>query len=54
MANVTRQGAEEFLSLAARIPIIPKVTEFRLEEANQALLILKKGEIQGAGVLRLY
>jgi propanol-preferring alcohol dehydrogenase len=51
VANVTRRDAEEFLPLAAKIPIVPKVTEFRLEEANEALLLLKKGEMQGAGVL---
>jgi len=53
VANVTRQDAEEFLSLAAKIPMIPKVNEFRLDEANQALLILKKGKMQGAGVLKI-
>jgi propanol-preferring alcohol dehydrogenase len=53
VANVTRQDAEEFLPLAAKIPIIPKVTEFQLDEANQALLILKKGKMQGAGVLKI-
>ena len=53
VANVTRQDAEEFLSLAAKIPIIPKVTEFKLEDANKALLILKEGKMQGAGVLKI-
>ena len=53
VANVSRQDAEEFLPLAEKIPIIPKVTEFRLEDANQALLILKEGKMQGAGVLKI-
>jgi propanol-preferring alcohol dehydrogenase len=53
VANVTRQDAEEFLPLAAKIPIMPKVTEFQLDEANQALLILKEGKMQGAGVLKI-
>jgi propanol-preferring alcohol dehydrogenase len=53
VANITRLDAEEFLPLAAEIPIIPKVQEFRLEQANEVLTILKKGEIQGAGVLRM-
>lgn len=53
VANITRKDAQEFLSLAAEIPIIPEVQEFRLEEANQALLLLKHGKIQGAGVLRM-
>ena len=53
VANITRKDAQEFLSLAAKIPIIPEVQEFRLEEANQALILLKQGKIQGSGVLRI-
>jgi propanol-preferring alcohol dehydrogenase len=53
VANITRQDSVEFLPLAAEIPIIPQVQEFSLEEANQALVLLKKGQIQGAAVLRM-
>ena len=53
VANITRKDAEEFLPLAAAIPIIPEVQEFELEKANQALILLKQGNIQGAGVLRM-
>jgi propanol-preferring alcohol dehydrogenase len=53
VANITRRDAQEFLPLAAEIPILPEVQEFRLEEANQALILLKQGKIQGAGVLRM-
>ena len=53
MANITRSDAEDFLPLAAEIPISPKVQEFELEEANKALILLKQGKIQGAGVLRM-
>lgn len=53
VANITRKDAQEFLSLAAEIPIIPEVQEFKLEEANRALILLKQGKIQGAGVLRM-
>lgn len=53
VANITRKDAQEFLSLAAEIPIIPAVQEFRMEEANQALILLKQGKIQGAGVLKM-
>ena len=53
VANITRKDAQEFLPLAAEIPIIPEVQEFKLEEANQALNLLKQGKIQGAGVLRM-
>lgn len=53
VANITRRDTEQFLLLAAEIPIIPKVQEFKLEQANEALILLKKGGIQGAGVLRM-
>jgi len=53
VANVTRRDAQEFLPLAAEIPIVPEVQEFALEEANEALILLKEGRIRGAGVLSL-
>jgi propanol-preferring alcohol dehydrogenase len=53
VANVARQDVNEFLELAARIPLKPEVQEFRLEEANRALLELKERKIRGAKVLRL-
>lgn len=53
VANITKQDAEEFLPLAAEIPIIPEVQEFQLREANEALILLKRGQIQGAGVLKI-
>jgi len=53
VANITRKDAEDFLSLAAEIPVIPEVEEFQLAEANEALILLKQGKIQGSGVLRV-
>ena len=53
VANITRKDLQDFLPLAAQIPIIPEVQEFRLDEANKALMLLKQGKIQGAGVLRM-
>lgn len=53
VANITRRDAQEFLHLAAEIPIIPEVQEFRLEEANEALILLKQGKIRGAAILRM-
>jgi len=53
VANIARQDAKNFLPLAAEIPIIPEVQEFKLEEANEALVLLKQGKIQGAAVLRI-
>jgi len=53
VANSTRQDCREFLTLAAEIPIQTEVQLFPLNQANQALLALKKSEIKGAGVLRV-
>jgi propanol-preferring alcohol dehydrogenase len=53
VANVTRRDAEEFLPLAAAIPIMPETQEFRLEEANEALILLREGRIRGAAVLTM-
>jgi len=51
VANVTRNDVKEFLELAAKIPIIPEIQEYKLEEANIALTELKKQKIRGAKVL---
>jgi len=53
VANITRSDAQQFLPLAAQIPIVPEVAEFKLEQANEALILLKQGKIQGAGVLKI-
>ena len=53
VANVARKDAMEFLPLAAEIGIEPEIREFKLEEANQALIMLKQGKIRGAAVLRI-
>lgn len=47
----TRKDGEDLLRVAAEIPIRPKVTSFRLDEANAALRLLKSSELQGTGVL---
>jgi propanol-preferring alcohol dehydrogenase len=51
VANFTRQDAEELLQVAAEIPIHTTVQTFPLEAANEALLALKRSEIDGMGVL---
>jgi len=47
----TRQDGIELLKEAAQIPIRTEIQSFSLEEANRALLLLKQGKINGAGVL---
>jgi propanol-preferring alcohol dehydrogenase len=53
VANVTRRDIEEFLKIAAGIPIRPEVREYPLEDANRALMELKFGSVRGAKVLRM-
>jgi propanol-preferring alcohol dehydrogenase len=53
VANVTRRDAEEFLPLAAAIPIVPQVRLFGLEDAHEALILLKQGAIEAAAVLMM-
>jgi propanol-preferring alcohol dehydrogenase len=47
----TRQDGEELLREAAEIPLRPEIVLFPLEEANQALQLLKADKLQGTGVL---
>ena len=51
VANLTRRDAEDFLALAAKIPVRTTVDIFRLEDANEALTRLRRGKIEGAAVL---
>ena len=51
VANVTRSDVREFLDMASKIPVIPEVQEYKLEEANIALTELKNRKIRGAKVL---
>jgi propanol-preferring alcohol dehydrogenase len=51
VANNTRQDGEDFLQIAAKIPIHTRVQLFPLQDANRALNALKNDAIQGAAVL---
>jgi propanol-preferring alcohol dehydrogenase len=53
VANVSRNDVSEFLELASQIPIKPEIEEFQLEDANRALVELKRSKIRGAKVLRI-
>lgn len=53
VANATRRNAEEFMALAAQIPIHTDIELFRLDQANTALQRLKSGQVRGAAVLSL-
>jgi propanol-preferring alcohol dehydrogenase len=51
VANVTHEDIAEFLPIAAEIPLKPRVETYPLEEANRALVELKRGPVRGAKVL---
>lgn len=51
VANLTREDGREFMELAARVPIRTHTQTFSLTQANAALDLLRKGEVQGAAVL---
>lgn len=51
VANLTRQDGEEFLPLAAAIPIATEVHSYPLEKANAALADLRHGRFTGAAVI---
>jgi alcohol dehydrogenase, propanol-preferring len=53
VANNTRQDGEEFLKLAAEIPIRTHIQLFSLSDANRALNSLKNDAIPGAAVLQV-
>lgn len=51
VANITGRDIREFLQIAGQIPLAPEVTTYRLEQANEALVELKRGPVRGAKVL---
>jgi propanol-preferring alcohol dehydrogenase len=53
VANLTRRDGEEFLALAPQVPVRTEIETFPLEQANEALERLRRGQIRGAAVLRV-
>ena len=51
VANLTRQDGDEFITLAARIPVKTNVVPYPLTGANDALRDLRDGTLTGAAVL---
>jgi propanol-preferring alcohol dehydrogenase len=49
----TRADGEALLAAAAAIPIRPRVTRYRLEDANRALTDIKSSEVEATAVLVL-
>jgi propanol-preferring alcohol dehydrogenase len=51
VANLTRRDGEEFLSIAARIPVRTETVPYALDQADAALHALRAGTLTGAAVL---
>jgi propanol-preferring alcohol dehydrogenase len=51
VANLTRTDGEEFLELAPTVPVRTEVETLPLEDANEALARLRRGDVLGAAVL---
>jgi propanol-preferring alcohol dehydrogenase len=51
VANMTRQDARDFLSVAAEIGIHPSVRTFPLDQANDALQAVKHETAEGPVVI---
>lgn len=53
VANLTRRDGEELLAIAPKVPVKTEVEVFPLEQANEALDLLRQGRVQGALVLQM-
>jgi propanol-preferring alcohol dehydrogenase len=51
VANLTRRDGQEFLELAARVPVRTTVTTYPLESAEDALADLRAGRFEGSAVI---
>lgn len=53
VANLCFRDIDEFIPLAAEIPIRPRAKCFPLERANEALAAVRRGRMRGANVLEI-
>jgi propanol-preferring alcohol dehydrogenase len=53
VANLTRRDGEDFLAIAAEVPVQAEITVYPLERTNQALDELRRGALQGSAVVKL-
>ena len=53
VANLTRRDGQDFLPLAAAIPIRTTIEAMPLDQANEALSALRDGRLTGAAVLTM-
>lgn len=53
VANIVRSDVEQFLSLAAAVPIRPAIETYSFDKANEAIIDLKNKHVKGAKVIVL-
>ena len=53
VANLTRADGLGFLELAPKVPVRTRVVTYALEQANDALRALRRGQLEGAAVLNI-
>jgi propanol-preferring alcohol dehydrogenase len=53
VANLTRRDGEEFLPLAAGVPVETRIQVYPLAEANRALDDIRHGRVEGSAVLAI-
>jgi alcohol dehydrogenase, propanol-preferring len=53
VANLTRRDGEEFLPLAASVPVETRIRTYALEDANRALDDIRHGRVEGSAVLQI-
>jgi propanol-preferring alcohol dehydrogenase len=51
VANLTRADGRAFLEITGQAGVRTKTTVFALDEANEAIARLQRGELEGAAVL---
>jgi propanol-preferring alcohol dehydrogenase len=54
VANLTRKDAEDFMTIAPKIPVRTFFETFHLAEANEALERFRKGQVRGSAVLVIH
>ena len=52
VANLTRKDAEDFMTIAPKVPVRAQIELFPLTEANEAINRLRTGKLRGAAVLQ--
>jgi len=51
VANMTRSDARDFLKIAGDLNLRPRVQTFPLDQANEALAVVKSDSVDGAAVI---